>query len=65
MKRKSGQHRAEKRKQARTDEATGPIIQEGDAFTQLELAPTQVGGVATATAAAAASWCAAAAVVGG
>jgi hypothetical protein len=42
MKRKSGQHRQDKRKQARADESSGPAIRDGVSFTQLELAPTQV-----------------------
>jgi hypothetical protein len=42
MKRKSGQHRPDKRKQARADESSGPVIRDGVSFTQLELAPTQV-----------------------
>jgi len=43
MKRKSGQHCLDKRKQSRTEtEINEPVIREGGGFTQLELAPNQV-----------------------
>lgn len=53
MKRRSGQHRADKRKQARAEEPSGPIIRDGGGFTHLELPPTQVLLLLLATAAAA------------
>jgi hypothetical protein len=44
MKRKSGQHRPDRRKLQRSDASCGPLIREGTSFTQLELLPNQVPG---------------------
>lgn len=57
MKRKSGQHRQDKRKHARSDEPSGPIIRDGASFTQLEMAPGQVTALLLLLSAVAASCC--------